>query len=70
MFLSKDELQELTGLTQGAAQIKWLQREGFSFRVAVDGRPRVLRDTVMSALGNAKGAYITKSVEPRWDLMK
>jgi hypothetical protein len=43
LFLSRDELQELTGYRQFAAQIRWLASRGFRHEVGADGRPKVLR---------------------------
>lgn len=42
MFLTPDELQQLTGLRQNAAQIRWLARQGIRHRVRADGRPVVM----------------------------
>ena len=41
MFLSTDELQELTGYKKPALQRKWLTQNGYSFDVRGDGRPVV-----------------------------
>lgn len=43
MFLTKDEVHDLTGYTQPAAQRRWLVKNGYSFDVRGDGRPAVLR---------------------------
>jgi len=51
MFLSRDELVEFTGYKNPSSQMRWLQREGFYFRVAADGRPRVLKEAVINTLG-------------------
>jgi hypothetical protein len=51
MFLTRNELIELTGYKSPSAQSRWLQREGFCFRVGADGRPRVLREAIINALG-------------------
>lgn len=51
MFLTEDQLSELTGFIRPSKQIEWLQREGFEFRVAADGHPRVLRDHVFRLMG-------------------
>lgn len=52
MFLTKDELQALTGGVQTAKMIQWLKDEGFLFRVGLDGLPVVLREHVRAAMGN------------------
>jgi hypothetical protein len=51
MFLTQEEIKQLTGYKNPSAQMRWLQREGFYFRVAADGRPRVLKQFVINTLG-------------------
>lgn len=43
MFLTADELRELTGLTRWSAQIRWLNDRGWPYAVRADGRPVVSR---------------------------
>lgn len=43
MFLTRDELIELTGYRQAAAQIRWFVDHGWRHVVGADGRPRVMR---------------------------
>lgn len=50
MFLSLAELIMLTGYKRRACMIRWLQSNGFSFRVGADGYPRVLDDHARSLL--------------------
>ena len=42
LFLSAEDLRELTGYTQGAAQVRWLQKNGVPHTVRADGKPRVV----------------------------
>ncbi len=42
LFLTVDELRELTGYVQAAAQIRWLRRNGIAHTVRCDGKPRVV----------------------------
>lgn len=42
MFLTQEQVVELTGLTQPAAQRRWLSRLAVPFRVRADGRPVVM----------------------------
>jgi len=42
-ILTDDELHDLTGLKQGAAQIRWLRKNGIRAFIRADGKPRVLR---------------------------
>jgi hypothetical protein len=51
MFLADEDLATLTGFARPSKQIEWLRREGFEFRVAADGHPRVLRDHVLRLMG-------------------
>lgn len=44
MFLSADQLHELTGLTQSAAQVRWLRKNGIRHYIRADGRPSVPAD--------------------------
>lgn len=50
MFLTDEELQQLTGAKQPSKMIDWLKREG-QFRVDRNGWPVVLRDHVTQLLG-------------------
>ena len=46
MFLTPEQLQELTGYVQAAAQIRWLRKNGVQHFVRSDGKPRVHEDAV------------------------
>lgn len=47
LFLTVDELVELTGYTNHSPQCAWLVDNGYSFDVRCDGRPSVLRQQVI-----------------------
>lgn len=51
LLLTEIELHKLTGYRRPSKQIEWLRREGFEFRVAADGHPRVLREHAMRQMG-------------------
>ncbi|ONH52824.1 protein of unknown function [Pseudomonas cedrina] len=51
MFLTRDEVAELTGYQKPSAQIRWLEAQQFGFIVGGDGVPKVLRQVVISRLG-------------------
>lgn len=53
MFLTADELRELTGYKVAAAQIRWLTRNGVRHWIAATGRPVVPRSAID---GSAKQA--------------
>lgn len=43
MFLTPDELEQLTGYKTGKRQCRWLAAHGYSFDVRADGRPALAR---------------------------
>ena len=68
MFMSKEELHELTGFRNRPGQIRWLSERGYRFELDRSGRPRVLRQAIVAALGGAEEQpRQLKRVEPRWD---
>ncbi len=62
MFLSQEEVAELTGYSRPSAQIKWLKAEQFGYVVGGDGVPKVLREVVLSRLA---GQGTKPKKEPR-----
>lgn len=42
IFVTPEQLAEITDLVQHAAQIRWLTARGWKFEVSSTGRPRVL----------------------------
>lgn len=50
-LLSPADLAELTGLTQPAAQRRWLDRHGIAYTLRADGAPRTTWGAVEAALG-------------------
>jgi hypothetical protein len=55
LFLSHEEVRELTGYSRPSKQAEWLKREGMYFRIAADGHPKVLLDHVNQILGGLAG---------------
>ncbi len=51
MFLSRDEVRELTGYARRGAQIDWLRKRAWPFEIGGDGHPRLLRSAVLARLG-------------------
>jgi len=43
MFLTTDELRELTGRARPTAQVAWLRRYRWRLALDADGRPKVAR---------------------------
>ena len=46
MFLSREELRQLTGYKRPAEQRRWLSENGYAFEVRGDGRPALLWEQV------------------------
>jgi hypothetical protein len=53
LFLTPDELAELTGRTSSAGQRKWLDANGYRFAVNANNRPIVAREYMLTRLGVA-----------------
>lgn len=51
MFLTEEEVVWLTGYKSPSKQIAWLTRQGFVFRIAADGHPRVATAHVLKLMG-------------------
>lgn len=56
MFLTPQEVADLTGYQKPSAQIRWLDGERFGYVIGGDGQPKVLRDVVLSRLGSVKSS--------------
>jgi hypothetical protein len=50
-FLSREELNELTGVSTRPAQISWLEENRYSYAISRSGRPVVLRGYLQGRLG-------------------
>ncbi|MCP1675496.1 hypothetical protein J2T57_002646 [Natronocella acetinitrilica] len=62
MFLTDDELEELTGYKSPPKQREWLLSRRYAFEVNARNRPKVLRSVVEHRLG---GDNIDRPREPR-----
>lgn len=69
MFLSQDELRELTDLKVPKAQMRWLHRYAYPFEVAASGKPKVLREYVMKKLMAISLSAIPTN-EPNFDAIR
>ncbi|MBA1179585.1 DUF4224 domain-containing protein [Pseudomonas psychrotolerans] len=61
MFLTEEEVSELTGYKRARDQVRWLERERFGFVIDGNGRPKVLREVVLARLGSVS----SKRKEPQ-----
>lgn len=69
IFLSPEELKELTDYETARYQKAWLDRHGYTYELSARGRPKVLRAYVMQRMGLASAAPL-KHTEPdfsKWE---
>lgn len=65
MFVSKEDLETLTGFSRRSAQIRWLTRRGFRFLLNALGNPVVAVEEVSGKL--VGGATRSQArAEPNW----
>ncbi len=71
MFLTHEELVELTGKRVRSAQVKALNTLGITHKVRADGSVVVLRSHIEMILdGVPKGVKSVRHVEPNWSAVK
>ncbi|HEY1724001.1 MAG TPA: DUF4224 domain-containing protein [Steroidobacteraceae bacterium] len=63
MFLTREQLEELTGYRQPARQIGWLRKNGVQHFVRADGHPTVRADSI------APDRPTRTSIEPNFDAL-
>jgi len=68
MFLTSEELYELTGYKLAAAQCRWLEGRGYPFDSNASGKPRVLRAYVHQRLCPAHQAI--QMAEPNFEAIR
>lgn len=69
MFLTGNELLELTGRSRPSAQIRWLRQNGFEVLQRADGRPLVLRSAIAARMGIASEMRRHVLSEPNWSAL-
>lgn len=69
MFLTREELYELTGRSRPSAQIRWLRLNGFEVLQRADGQPLVLRVAIMNKMGITSGKRHRTTSEPNWSAL-
>lgn len=68
LFLSADELRELTDLKIPKAQMRWLDKHHYPYEISASGKPKVLRSFLIERL-NLKGTTNSKT-EPNFDAIR
>lgn len=51
MFMTPDEVADMTGYLRPRDQIRWLEAERFGYVIGADNKPKVLRQVVIARLG-------------------
>lgn len=69
IFLSKDELCELTDLRIPKAQMRWLQKHSYPFEISAAGKPKVLKTLVLNRLLNISNTCEINN-EPNFDSIR
>ncbi|QXH68622.1 DUF4224 domain-containing protein [Pseudomonas asgharzadehiana] len=69
MFISSQDLAELTASARSAIQIRWLRANGIPFIVGGDGMPKVARQALLHKFGLAEPAA-ELSLEPQASLVE
>jgi hypothetical protein len=67
MFVSRDDLQELTGYVRRAEQTRWLRANGISFMVNRRGYPMVLQSELERAMSSEDHA---DAEDLNWEALK
>ena len=61
MFLTREDLEALTGLKQPTRQIRWLLANGYHPDIRADGHPALLEDEVRNRqLASARTRRVTE----------
>lgn len=68
-LLTHSEIIELTGYRMPSKQVKWLRLQGFIFRVAADGYPRIDRSHYLKLMGGYSN-NIQQKTEPNFNSLK
>lgn len=64
LLLTPEELFELTGLQQHAAQRRWLESNGWRYEIDVRGRPKVARAYFERKMSEEAALETTADGEP------
>lgn len=67
MFLTPDDLKQLTGLKRPSAQVRWLTAHHFKFTVNALGRPSVM---IAEVARKHLGGPAIRQQEPNWEGMR
>lgn len=66
MFLTQNDLIELTDRQMPSKQIEWLKQNGWKFAVSAAGRPKVSREYFSFKMGIGTDEPKDSEIEPDW----
>jgi hypothetical protein len=69
MFLTREEIEALTGRIRPSAQIRWLRQNGLETLRRADGQPLVLRAALIRKLG-VDDRHHRIETKPDWSVFK
>ena len=64
IYLTIEELREITGRVKASAQIRWLRGQGFTVVPRADGRPLVSRSHFETVMGGQHYSSKPKDYQP------
>jgi hypothetical protein len=64
LLLTREEVQEVTGRKQPAAQVRWLAHAGWKFARDSDGYPTVAREEFQRNMIGASGSDASAPADP------
>ena len=67
LFLTQDELKELTDLKIPSAQRRWLTKHSYPFEVSASGKLKVLRSIVFQRLSSIQSSFTN---EPNFEAIR
>lgn len=70
MFLTPEQLQDLTGYERGADQARWLRARQWIFELNAQRRPKVLRAYAEARLGLNVVQAAQLVTEPNFDALR
>lgn len=68
LFLTQEEIKELTDLKIPKAQMRWLAQHAYPFEISAIGKPKVLRSTVLERLSKLNNSNYSN--QPNYDAIK
>lgn len=68
LFLSSDELNDLTDLKIAKAQIRWLDKNNYPYEISASGKPKVLRSFLFARFQTISSS--SQSTEPNFDAIR